>query len=236
VARALRWPALASVAAALVLPLAAGRFSIGAAVGLFLAGWVVTSIVVLLLQQARHGVAQLRRAPASFWGMVVAHLGVAVFIVGVTMVRSYETQQDVKMQLGDHVVASGWRFTLDSLNEVQGPNYVALRARFRVEREGGGRSFVMEPEKRLYKVQQMPMTEAAIDSGIGGDLYLALGEAIDDRTWTVRVHIKPFVNWIWGGVFLMALGGGLAIADRRYRLSTAGQARAAEAKPREAVA
>ena len=236
VARALRLPALAGVAAALVLPLAAGRFSIGAAFGLFLAAWVFTAIAVLLLQQARHGVGQLRRAPASFWGMVVAHLGVAVFIVGVTMVRSYETQQDVKMQLGDHVVASGWRFTLDSLAEAPGPNYAALRARFTVQREGGGRTFVMQPEKRLYKVQQMPMTEAAIDSGISGDLYLALGEAIDERTWTVRVHIKPFVNWIWGGAFLMALGGLLAIGDRRYRLATNTQTQRAAAQPREAIA
>jgi cytochrome c-type biogenesis protein CcmF len=236
VARALRGPALASVAAALLLPLAAGHFSIGAAFGLFLAAWVFTATATLLLQQARHGLAALARAPASFWGMVVAHLGVAVFIVGVTMVRTYETQQDVKMQLGDHVTAAGWRFTLDSLAEAPGPNYVALRGRFTVQREGGGRSFVMQPEKRLYKVQQMPMTEAAIDSSFSGDLYLALGEAIDERTWTVRVHVKPFVDWIWGGAFLMALGGLLAIGDRRYRLAVNARTQRAALQPSEAIA
>jgi cytochrome c-type biogenesis protein CcmF len=216
VARSLRAPALLSVVVALGGPVLAGRFSIGAAFGLFLAAWVFTSTTVLLLQQARHGAAALRRAGGSFWGMVVAHLGVAVFIVGVTMVRSYEEQHDVKMRVGDHVEAAGWRFTLDGLGEHQGPNYIALRARFSVTRDGG-RPFTMAPEKRLYKVQQMPMTEAAIDSGLTRDLYVALGEALDEQTWTVRVHVKPFVDWIWGGAFLMALGGALAVADRRYR-------------------
>jgi cytochrome c-type biogenesis protein CcmF len=222
VARNLRWPALMASVAALALPLAAGRFSLGAAFGLFLAAWVFTACAVLVLQQARHGTVALRRSGASFWGMLLAHAGVAVFIVGVTMVKSFEEQRDVKMQIGDHVELAGWRFTLNSLGQAQGPNYLALRARFTVQREGGA-AFTMTPEKRLYKVQQMPMTEAAIHSGVTRDLYLALGEALDEKTWTVRVHIKPFVNWIWGGAFLMALGGALAIGDRRYRLATNAQ-------------
>jgi cytochrome c-type biogenesis protein CcmF len=222
VARSLRGPALVASAAALALPLAAGRFSVGAAVGLFLAAWVFTGCAVLVLQQMRHGLAPLRRSGSSFWGMLFAHAGVAVFIVGVTMVRSYEEQRDIKMRIGDHVELAGWRFTLDGVGEAPGPNYVALRARFTVQRDGGT-AFVMQPEKRLYKVQQMPMTEAAIDSGLTRDLYIALGEAIDDQTWTVRVHVKPFVDWIWGGTLLMALGGALAIGDRRYRLATRAQ-------------
>jgi cytochrome c-type biogenesis protein CcmF len=220
VARLLRWPALASVVAALALPVAAGRFSLGAAFGLFLAAWVMSSTAALLWQQRRHGQAALWRAGASFWGMVVAHLGLAAFVVGVTMVRSYEAQADVKMSIGDHVDLAGWRFTLDGLNEARGPNYVALRAQITVTREGAA-PFTMQPEKRLYKVQQMPMTEAAIDTDIARDLYVALGEALDDKTWTVRVHHKPFVAWIWGGAFIMALGAALAIGDRRYRLAAA---------------
>jgi cytochrome c-type biogenesis protein CcmF len=218
VARRLRAPALTGCAAALLLPFAAGRFSVGAAFGLFLAAWVFTATAVLLLQQAQHGVAPLGRAGRSFWGMVLAHAGVAVFVVGVTMVNSYEQQRDVKMRIGDHVELAGWRFTLDALNEVPGPNYVALRGRFTVQREGQA-AFTLAPEKRLYKVQQMPMTEAAIDTGFTRDLYVALGEAIDSDAWTVRVHVKPFVDWIWGGAFLMALGGLLAVGDRRYRLA-----------------
>ncbi len=236
VARTLRGPALLSVIAAVTLPLAAGRFSIGAALGLLLAAWVFSATAVLLLQQARHGWGPLARAPASFWGMVVAHLGVAVFIVGVTMVRSFEAQHDVKMRIGDHVSAAGWRFTLDSLSEAPGPNYLALRARFTVQQDGGGKPFVMQPEKRLYRVQQMPMTEAAIDSGITRDLYLALGEAIDERTWIVRVHVKPFVDWIWGGAFLMALGGLMAIGDRRYRLAATARTQRATLQPGGSVA
>ncbi|HET9977324.1 MAG TPA: cytochrome c-type biogenesis CcmF C-terminal domain-containing protein, partial [Burkholderiaceae bacterium] len=220
VARLLRWPALASVATALAVPVAAGRFSFGAAFGLLLAAWVATSTALLLWRQRRHGQAALWRAGASFWGMVVAHLGVAVFIVGVTMVRSYEAQADVKMSIGDHVDLAGWRFTLDGLNEAPGPNYVALRAQITVTRDGAA-PFTMQPEKRLYKVQSMPMTEAAIDTRIARDLYVALGEAIDEKTWTVRVHHKPFVTWIWGGAFIMALGAALAIGDRRYRLAAA---------------
>ncbi len=236
VARALRWPALASTAAALGLPLAAGQFSFGAAFGLFLAAWVATATVVLVLQQAQHGMAALTRSGASFWGMVVAHLGVAVFIVGVTMVKNYEQQRDVKMRIGDHVELAGWRFTLDGLAEAPGPNYTALRARFTVQRDDGSRAFTMSPEKRLYKVQQMPMTEAAIDSGLARDLYVALGEALDQNTWTVRVHVKPFVDWLWGGAFLMALGGAFAVSDRRYRLAARPQATAAAALPKEAAA
>ncbi len=217
IAGKLQWAALASVIAALVLPLAAGKLSAGAALGLFLAAWVFTSSAVTVLQRARTGAGQLARAPRSFWGMVLAHVGVGVFIVGVTMVRSYETERDVKMALGDHLELAGYRFTFEGVSEASGPNYAAVRARIGVQRRDGT-AFVMAPEKRLYKVQAMPMTEAAIDASVTRDLYVALGEMLDEKTWTLRVHHKPFVDWIWGGAFMMALGGLLAIADRRYRI------------------
>ena len=214
----LKWPALASVVAAVGLPLAAGRFSAGVAFGLLLAAWVFTSTLVLLLQRARGGSGQLLRQSRSFWGMVLAHLGVGVFIVGVTMVRGYESERDVRMAVGDHVVVGGYRFGFQGVEEVQGPNYAAARGRFEVQAVDGGAPFTMRPEKRVYKVQGMPMTEAAIDSGLTRDLYVSLGEMLDARTWTVRVYHKPFVDWIWGGCALMALGGFLALADRRYRV------------------
>jgi cytochrome c-type biogenesis protein CcmF len=216
----LRWPALAAAAAALavavLVPAVSGGFNTGAAFGLFLAAWVFAATAVLVLAQLRRGLHSVKLLPLSFWGMAAAHTGVGVFIVGVTMVTCCEQQRDVKMSEGDHVDLAGWRFTFRGVQEVPGPNYVAARARIEVTREGRA-AFVMTPEKRLYKVQQAPMTEAAIQTRLGGDLYVALGEAVDERSWTVRVHSKPFVDWIWAGAFLMALGGVLALADRRYR-------------------
>ena len=176
-------------------------------------------MAVLLLQRTRSGAGQLTRSSRSFWGMVVAHVGVGIFIVGVTMVRGYETEQDVKMSIGDHLEVSGYRFTFRGVSEITGPNYVAARGDIEVRQGADGTPFTMAPEKRMYKVQQMPMTEAAIDTGLTRDLYVSLGEALDEKTWTVRVYHKPFVDWIWGGAFVMALGGLLALTDRRYRVA-----------------
>ena len=219
VAQRLKWPALASVAAALLLPLLAGRFSLGVAFGLFLAAWIFTSTAVLLLQRLRSGAGQLARSSRSFWGMVTAHVGIGIFIVGVTMVRGYETERDVKMSIGEHVEVGGYRFTFRGVGEVSGPNYVAARGDIEVQSLRGGAPFTMAPEKRLYKVQQTPMTEAAINTRLTRDLYVSLGEPLDEKTWTVRVYHKPFVDWIWGGAFVMALGGVLAVTDRRYRVA-----------------
>jgi cytochrome c-type biogenesis protein CcmF len=198
-----------------------------------MAAWVFTSTAALLLARTRGGgVAQLARATRGFWGMVVAHLGLGVFIVGVTMVRGYETERDVKMQVGEQVEAGGYRFRFRGVNETTGPNYVAVRAAIEVQRAGGGGTpFTMTPEKRLYKVQQMPMTEAAIDVGLTRDLYVSLGEPLNETTWTVRVYVKPFVDWIWGGAFVMALGGLLALSDRRYRVAVPHEAPLPAATP-----
>ena len=236
VAARLKWPALASVGAALLLPWGAGRFSAGVAIGLFLAAWVFTSTAVLLLQRARSGSRQLARSSRSFWGMVLAHAGIGVFIVGVTMVRGYETERDVKMGVGDHVDIAGYRFTFRGVQETSGANYVAARGDFEVRPVAGGTPFTMAPEKRLYKVRQMPMTEAAIDTGLARDLYVSLGEPLDEKTWTVRVYHKPFVGWIWGGAFVMALGGLLALCDRRYRVAVQRERNAAAAPLQEAAA
>jgi cytochrome c-type biogenesis protein CcmF len=222
IAARLKWPALLSAITALLLPLLAGRISAGIALGLFLAAWVFTSSAVLLLQTARGAPAQLARAPVSFWGMWLAHFGVGVFIVGVTLVRGYETERDVKLSVGESVDVAGHRFTFRGVQEVAGPNYEALRGEVEVLDLRGGSAatpLTLRPEKRAYRARQMPMTEAAIDAGLFRDLYVSLGEPIDAQTWTVRVYHKPFVDWIWGGAFLMALGAALALADRRYRVA-----------------
>ena len=216
----LRWALAVSVVTALVVPFIAGRWTPMKSFGLLLAFWIVSSTFVGVLDRlrvVRNGVfAQLARQPRSYWGMVLAHLGVAVFIIGVTAVKGYETERDVKMAVGDTVAVGGHSFRFDGVTETRGPNYRAMRGTFNVSK-GGTFVEVLHPEKRVYNAGGMPMTEAAIDTGPFGDLYVSLGDPIADGAWSVRVYSKPFVTWIWGGCILMALGGFIAITDRRYR-------------------
>ena len=142
----------------------------------------------------------------------------AVLVVGVTGVNSYEVERDVRMHVNDVVTIAPYSFQLKSLGEVTGPNYKAVRADVEVKR-GNEVIDILRPEKRRYFSSAMPMTEAGIDSGFMRDLYVSLGEPLDDaRTeWSMRVYYKPFVPWLWGGVLLMVLGGLFAALDRRYR-------------------
>jgi cytochrome c-type biogenesis protein CcmF len=150
--------------------------------------------------------------------MLVAHCGIAVFIVGVTMVKGFETEKDVRMNVGETASIGDYTFRFDGAQDVVGPNYTAARGIFRVSQDGH-ETTVLYPEKRRYAVQNQVMTEAAIDPGLLRDLYVSLGEPLDDGAWSVRLYHKPFVDWIWGGCFIMALGGALAVSDRRYRLA-----------------
>ncbi len=206
----LRWAAAVSVVVGLLLPLAFGRWSALTGLGLALALWIAITGVLSLKKRPR--------GSRAYLGMVVAHLGVAVFVVGVTLVKSYESDQDAKMRPGDAIQLAGYRFRLDEVRDVRGPNYVAARATVSVTRAGKPVA-VMHPEKRLYTVQRMPMTEAAIEPGLTRDLYVSLGDALEGGAWLVKVQHKPFVDWIWGGCLVMALGGLLAASDRRYRFS-----------------
>jgi cytochrome c-type biogenesis protein CcmF len=191
--------------------------------GLLMAFWIVATVATDLVERLRpagglqtslaHRVRQLSRA---YVGMTLAHLGVAVFIIGVTMVRTHEIERDVKMLPGDSTTVAGYTFTLERLETVRGPNYSGTRGIVQVT-EDGERIATLRPEKRIYNVQRMPMTEAGIDPGFGRDLYVSLGEPVDGGAWIVRVYVKPFVDWIWAGCVFMALGGLLAISDRRYR-------------------
>jgi cytochrome c-type biogenesis protein CcmF len=161
--------------------------------------------------------AKLAAQPSSWYGMTVAHIGVAVFIVGVTLVRGYETERDLRMAPGERVTLGGYEFTFKGAKEVAGPNYAAMQGEFEVRPVGSANYRIMRPEKRVYNAAGQTMTEADIDTGLTRDLYVSLGEPIGDGSWGVRVYHKPFVDWIWGGCFIMALGGFLALADRRYR-------------------
>ena len=217
----LRWALVVAVVAALLAGWAAGRIGFATTLGLAMAFWIVASVATDLTERLKPGpggsvLARARLLPRAMLGMMVAHLGVAVFIVGVVMVRSYEVERDVRMDIGDSTTVNGYTFTFRGARELAGPNYQAVEGLVEVTK--GDRLVArMTPEKRIYRVQQNPMTEAAIDIGLTRDLYVSLGEPVDGRAWIVRVYVKPFIDWIWGGCLLMAFGGFLAATDRRYR-------------------
>jgi cytochrome c-type biogenesis protein CcmF len=216
----LRWALGVAVVAAIAVEWVTGQIGFQATLGLAMAFWIVASVATDLTERLRggHPLERARLLPRALVGMMVAHLGVAVFIIGVTMVKGHEVERDVKMDVGDTTEVRGYIFTFKGVGEVTGPNYVAARADIEVSRNGQVLR-TMNPEKRMYRVQQNPMTEAAIDTGLIRDLYVSLGEPVEGSkgAWIVRVYVKPFVDWIWGGCLLMALGGVLAATDRRYR-------------------
>jgi cytochrome c-type biogenesis protein CcmF len=238
----LRWAFLASIVAGLILPFVLGKWKLLASLGLTLAFWIVTTVAVNLFQRVRSTTGQsslfqkLRTQSRSYYGMQLAHIGVAVFIVGVTVVTGYQSEQDVRMDIGDTVAAGGYVFRLNNVTRVAGPNYEAARAEIQVTKDGLITN-MMYPEKRSYRASGNVMTETAIDSGVLRDLYISLGEPVDNGAWSVRVYYKPFVSWIWGGAILMAMGGGLALSDRRYALAARKQreALAAAKAPAEPV-
>jgi cytochrome c-type biogenesis protein CcmF len=242
-AKRLRWAFVVSVLSALTLPFILGGWKWLVSLGLLLAIWIVTTVFVNLWERVRVTSGQLttfqklRMQSRSYYGMQVAHLGVAVFIVGVTIVTGYQSEQDVKMQVGDVVHAGGYEFQFNGITDVTGPNYVGARAEMIVSRNGVEKER-MYPEKRNYNATGNTMTETAIDAGIFRHLYLSLGEPIGSGAWSVRVYYKPFVGWIWYGAVLMAIGGGLALSDRRYALAAKKEREAREAarKPAEVPA
>jgi len=211
-ARRLRWVAILALTGALFAPLAFGRWAVLASVGLLLGFWILAgSFAVLFVRMKAR-----TRFTSAFAGMLLAHAGIGVFVIGVTLVKSYETERDLRMAPGDTAQFGGYDFRFEGVREVRGPNYTAARATITAQR-GGGSVVRLEPEKRVYLVQRNPMTEAAIDAGISRDLYVSLGEAVDGKAWTIRIHVKPFIRWIWFGCLMMAFGGLLAASDRRYR-------------------
>jgi cytochrome c-type biogenesis protein CcmF len=180
------------------------------ALGLFLAFWIAASSITAWLERRR-----ARSVSPAYYGMLIAHLGVAVFIAGVTLVKAYESTEELRMHVGDTARLAGYDFRFASIEEVRGPNYVAARGSVEVSR-GDAPLTKLNPEKRLYMTQTMPMTEAALDMGFLRHLYVALGEPLTEQEWVVRLQHKPFVGWIWLGTLLMAAGGALA-ALRRSR-------------------
>ncbi|MBK1705024.1 heme lyase CcmF/NrfE family subunit [Halochromatium glycolicum] len=186
-----------------------------AAFGMTLAVWVVAATLVAIRERlGPHR--NLAHIPRGFWGMVTAHLGVAVFVVGVTLTSLYSTEKDVRLAPGETYEMAGYAFAFTGVEQVKGPNYTAYRGNL-VASKNGRQVAEMHPEKRIYLVQTTPRTEAAIDAGLTRDLFVALGEDLGDGAWSLRIHHKPFVRWLWLGALMMAIGGGLAATDRRYR-------------------
>ena len=220
----LRWAAYVALATAALLPFVMGRWKPLVALGVLLAAWLAATTVAALVQRLRGApqrsfVDKLRANSSAWYGMLLAHLGVAAFIAGVALVKSYEIERDVRLNVGQSVEVAGDTYTFRGVSPRPGPNYDATIATIDVSRDGRTIT-VLTPQKRAYRASGQVMTEASIQTGFLGDRYVSLGEPVgNDGAWGVRIYSKPFVDWIWGGCLLMALGGFLAVADRRYRLA-----------------
>ncbi|HEY5635873.1 MAG TPA: heme lyase CcmF/NrfE family subunit [Burkholderiales bacterium] len=220
----LRWAAGVAVATALLLPLVLGSWRPLAALGFLLAGWIFATCATALVARWRAQPAMLplasrvRSLGAAFCGMLLAHVGVGLFVLGVTAVKAFESELDVKLSAGETASIAGYDFHFEALRDQRGPNYTAARATIRVTRDGRPVA-LLTPEKRVYDVQTMPMTESGIDSTLLRDIYVSMGEPLEGGAWNLRLHHKPLVVWIWLGCVVMALGGMLAVIDRRYRVA-----------------
>jgi cytochrome c-type biogenesis protein CcmF len=166
--------------------------------------------------------------------MVIAHLGVAFFIIGVTFVTQFDVEQDIRMSPGQTAELGGHSFRFDGVKVVQGPNYRADRGTLHVFKDDREIA-VLHPEKRTYTVQTKPMTEAGIDPGFTRDIYVSLGESLGGGDWSLRLYYKPFVRWIWLGGILIAIGGLLAASDKRYRMARVSSTAPAQATSKRLV-
>ncbi|CAK7066789.1 heme lyase CcmF/NrfE family subunit [Providencia sp.] len=181
-------------------------------VGLMMACW----IAILAFAEMKVRISKKIKLTPSYWGMVLAHLGLAVTIVGIAFSQNYSVERDVKMKPGDSINIRAYTFTFNGVREADGPNYQGVIGSISVTEKGKVVSILM-PEKRFYNVSRAVMTEAAIDGGFTRDLYAALGEEISKSTWSMRLYYKPFVRWIWSGGVLMAVGALFCMFDPRYR-------------------
>jgi len=212
----LRIPAIVAIIVGVLLPLMFyGRVSIMLAVGCVAGVWmVITSLIQPVRSWLRkEGTPAITR---SALGMSIAHLGMAVFVIGVTIVSAFGVESDRGIRLGETIEVAGYEFTLTDVVKVEGPNYSALEALVDV-RDGGEFITTMRPQKRQYMVQKSWMTEAAIYPKWNKDLFVALGDQLGDGAWSVRIQAKPMIRFIWLGAFIMALGGLVSVTDRRYR-------------------
>lgn len=196
----------------ILLSLTAPEMNYSALMGLILATWVTVSTLIAAYQKIKER--GLGNVSQAYWGMLFAHCGVAVSVIGVAISTAYGIQDDVQMSPGKSINLSGYNIEFVNQSPLNGPNYKGTTTEFKITH--AGHSKIIHPEKRLYTVGQMPMTESAIDVTPFRDIYVALGEPISADSWSVRVYYKPFVRWIWAGGFIILAGGFLALTDRRY--------------------
>ncbi|MBE0591982.1 MAG: heme lyase CcmF/NrfE family subunit, partial [Gemmatimonadales bacterium] len=242
----LRWAFAISVISGLAAPVAAVAAGVDGpawrpltSIGLAFGFWITAGVVVAIAEtlrtpgrafSIRHAASRARMQPPSVWGMHLAHLGVAAFVFGVTLVNSYEIGTELRAEVGHTITVGDYRLTFTGLDKITGPNYDADRGHFEVRDSAGRLVTQLHPEKRIYRASGQPMTEAAIDRSLLRDVYVSMGEPLGGTVWAIRAHVKPFVNWIWLGCVMMAAGGFIAVADKRYRR------RLAERESRAAVA
>jgi cytochrome c-type biogenesis protein CcmF len=219
----LKWALGVALATGMLLPLTLDGFNAWASLGFFLAAWIALAVGAAFADRLRHGQGGLLQKLAAllrgFWGMQLAHFGVAVGIAGIAVVANYEAERDVRMEVGSYAELAGYSFTFRGATEHDGPNYRAARGTIEVSKDGKAVA-VLHPEKRIYNASGMGMTEAAVHPSLFRDIYVAMGEPIGGSgAWTVRLFHKPFINWLWLGALFMVVGGFLAAADRRYRIA-----------------
>ncbi len=214
-------PLVISIAAGALLPtFGMGRFTVGGMIGVTLAVWVALTTLYGVWQRIasrNHKFQALLTTPRSFWGMTLAHLGIAAFVTGITLTSLYSDEEDVGLSPGQTYELGGYEFLFSGVTTHKGPNYTADRGTIKVMKKGKLVA-TLYPEKRVYPSQRaMPMTEAGIDAGLTRDIYVALGEPLEDGRWAIRLYHKAFIRWIWLAGLMMGLGGLLAATDHRYR-------------------
>ena len=217
-----KWIIFTVIAGGLLLPVFMPFYSWGAALGITLALWTVAMTGLSFTDRLGvkgWSIERLKTIPAGFYGMTFAHIGIAVFVIGITLTSVYSVEKDVRLAPDETIDMSGYIFQFHGVKQNKGPNYVAQQA-FVTVSHNGQEVAKLEPQKRVYQVQTMPMTEAAIDAGLFRDLFVAIGEPLGDKgAWSLRIYYKAFIRWIWLGAIFMAAGGLCAAFDKRYRLS-----------------
>ena len=221
-AQRLKWAALVAVIAGLLFPFAMGRWKPLVALGLIAAAWSLASGWVnfrrRIALQGASGMGWRRfRVPRAYAGMLIAHAGVGIFVFGLTLVSAYSVEHDVKLAPGDTTMLAGYALRFEGTRPASGPDYTAQRGTIVVSRNGRAVT-TLHPEKRVYIATGTPVTTAAISYGLRGDVYAALGDDVGNGAWTARLYHKPFVEWMWLGWVVMAIGGFIAISDKRYRI------------------
>jgi cytochrome c-type biogenesis protein CcmF len=227
-------PLLGSVICALTFPMFGRSFHWGIAGSVFLGSWVILACFSDLIRKLQHStpmISGLRKLTPSYYGMLIAHIGFAFTLMGATIDSLSSDERDLRMVYGERQLIGGYEFELVDVISKRGPNYDAQVGEVNVY-YNNETVVTLYPEKRTYLSEgKMVMTEPGIDPGFTRDLFVALGDKLDNRAWSMRINHYPLVRWIWLGAILMAIGGTLAILDKRYRAKSASTANVAATEP-----